>query len=106
MSIDRFNVNHVRAQARKIAGHALTTWSDGTYIVVSAGEGPKGRAVAGEILARTKLPAAAQTSQLLGSIADLRAKAARGIHDQTFVLFARDQKAIDEMRRRPGKKRK
>lgn len=96
--IDQFNVNHVRTQARRIAKHPLTTWSDGTYIVVSAGEGPDGKAVAAKILAHTALPACVHTSALLGSIADREAKAARGIHDQAFVLIARNWEAIDAMK--------
>ena len=87
--ITKFSVQHVQAQARKITGQRLTTWSDGTYIVVAAGEGPAGKAAAEQIAAATRLSVKVQTSAILGSVAELADKAARGLHDQSFLLIGR-----------------
>ncbi len=77
-------------------GHPCTTWSDGHYIVIAAGEGAEGATVSDKILANCALPAFAKKSQLLGSINDLEKKAARGITDQTFVLISREPSTRSE----------
>lgn len=87
-TIETFNTNHIRAAAAKIAGKPLTTWSDGAVIVVAAGEGKDGEAVAAKIAAACRLPVMLKQSAILGSIAQLEAKAAAGITGQTFVMIA------------------
>lgn len=87
--ITKFNTAHVKSQATKIANKPLTVWSDGTYIIIAAGEGADGAAVGQRVAAACSLPVEVKSSKLLGSIAELNAKAANGIVDQTFVLISR-----------------
>lgn len=85
--ITKFNTAHVKSVVAKIAGEVLTTWSDGTYIVVSAGEGKAGDEMAAKIIASCKLHAKSEHSKILGSIAELEKKEAAGLFHQTFVLI-------------------
>ena len=87
--ITKFSTAHVKVQAKKIADAELTTWCDGTYIVIAAGEGLSGESLGSKLIANCTLPAFAKKSKLLGSVRDLEAKAALGIVDQTFVLISR-----------------
>ena len=87
--ITKFSTTHAKAQAKKIVGADLTTWSDGTYIVIAAGEGLSGEATGSKLIANCALPAFAKKSALLGSAQDLATKAALGVVDQTFVLISR-----------------
>lgn len=92
--IKTFSTVHVKSQARRITDRSLTTWSDGRYILIAAGEGEEGARRAGDLIAASDLPAIAKRQPLTGSFAELEAKAARGIHDQTFVYIARTPEDI------------
>ena len=85
-TIEKFNTNHIRSAAAKIAGQPLTTWNDGSVVIIAAGEGKAGEEVAAKLTAACKLPVTLKQSAILGSIAQLEAKAAAGITSQTFVM--------------------
>lgn len=85
-TIEKFNTSHIRSAAAKIAGKNLTTWNDGSVVIIAAGEGKAGEEVAAKITAACKLPVSLKTSEILGSFAELEAKSAAGITHQTFVM--------------------
>lgn len=85
-TIERFHTSHIRTAAAKIAGQPLTTWNDGSVVIIAAGEGKSGEEVAANLIAACKLPATLKQSAILGSIAQIEAKAAAGITSQTFVM--------------------
>jgi hypothetical protein len=85
--ITTWNVRHVKAEAFKATGLALTTWSDGGVIIVACGEGQSGRSAACDLEMACGLPCEQRKCALTGSLADIEAKHKLGIFDQTALVI-------------------
>lgn len=94
-TITKFNTNHARIQASKIAGKNVTTWSDGMYIIIHAGDGPEGEQLAQKIIDACQLPAIADRAQVLCSIAEHAQRQKENRDYQTFVSISRDMQTME-----------
>lgn len=67
-TITKFNTNHVRIAARKIAGAShsepVTVWNDGTFVVVVCGHGEAGEKLAKRVMSACALPCEMHVSKV------------------------------------------